>query len=193
MHLWRRRPAFDALAVIGGQRFAYGMVTVAMFLLCRATFSDPADPDAGALRLATAFVVSGAGFFAGAVITPAATRRMRLQTWIVVCCLLATLIAAVFAVTLTYPMALAAGFAVGIAMQGTKICVDAIVQGGVDDAYRGRAMSFYDMVFNIAFVAAAAVCALVLPPSGYSPGLFVGVAAVYLGSGLAYGWARRGR
>ncbi len=193
VHLWRRRPAFDALAVIGGQRFAYGMVTVAMFLLCRATFSDPADPDAGALRLATAFVVSGAGFFAGAVITPAATRRMRLQTWIVVCCLLATAIAAVFAVTLTYPMALAAGFAVGIAMQGTKICVDAIVQGGVDDAYRGRAMSFYDMVFNIAFVAAAAVCALVLPPSGYSPGLFVGVAAVYLGSGLAYGWARRGR
>lgn len=192
VHLWQRRPAFDALAVIGGQRFAYGMVTVAMFLLCRATFSDPGDPDAGALRLATAFVVSGTGFFAGAVITPAATRRMRPQTWIVVCCLLAAAIASVFAMTLTYPLALAAGFSVGIAMQGTKICVDAIVQAGVDDGYRGRAMSFYDMVFNIAFVAAAAVCALVLPPSGRSPGLFAGVAVVYLLSGLAYAWARRG-
>ena len=35
------------------------------------------------------------------------------------------------------------------------------------------------------------VCALVLPPDGYAPGLFVAVAAVYLVSGLAYRTARR--
>ena len=88
-HLWQRRPAFDALAVVGGQRFAYGLVTVAMFLLSRATFADPADPDAGAVRLAGAFVVSGAGFFAAAFVTPVVTRRIRLQTWIVLCCIAA--------------------------------------------------------------------------------------------------------
>lgn len=191
VHLWRRRPAFDALAVVGGQRFAYGLVTVAMFLLCRATFADPADPDAGALALAVAFVVSGAGFFVAAVITPAVTRRMRMETWIVLCCVFAAAQAALFAAVTTYPMALAAGFAVGIAMQGTKICVDSIVQAHTDDAFRGRAMSFYDVLFNITFVAAAGVCALVLPPDGYAPGLFVAVAAVYLVSGLAYRTARR--
>lgn len=191
-HLWQRRPAFDALTVVAGQRFSYGLVTVAMFLLCRATFADPADPDAGALRLAVAFVVSGAGFFTAAFITPAVTRRMSLERWIVLCCLGASALAALFAARLTYPMALAAGFAVGIAMQGTKICVDSIVQGHTDDGFRGRAMSFYDMIFNITFVAAAGVCALVLPADGYSPGLFVAVAALYLITGLGYAWLRRG-
>lgn len=190
VHLWQRRPAFDALAVIGGQRFAYGLVTVAMFLLCRATFADPADPDAGALRLAVAFVVSGAGFFVAAFVTPAVTRRISLESWIVLCCLGAAVIGAVFAARMTYPMALAAGFAVGIAMQGTKICVDSIVQGNTDDAFRGRAMSFYDVLFNVTFVGAAGVCALVLPADGFSPPLFVAVALIYLVTGLAYRTAR---
>ncbi len=191
VHLWRRRPAFDALAVIGGQRFAYGLVTVSMFLLCRATFADPSDPDAGALRLAVAFVVSGVGFFVAALVTPAMTRLMGLETWIVLCCLFAAGLAAVFASMMTYPAALAAGFAVGIAMQGTKICVDTIVQAHTDDVFRGRAMSFYDMLFNITFVAAAGVCAAVLPPDGYSPMLFVAVAVIYLLTGSAYWTVRR--
>ncbi len=191
VHLWDRRPAFDALAVVGGQRFAYGLVTVAMFLLSRATFADPADPDAGAVRLAGAFVVSGAGFFTAAFVTPAVTRRIRLEAWIVLCCLAAAGLGAVFAATLTYPVALATGFAVGIAMQGTKICVDSIVQAHTDDGFRGRAMSFYDMVFNITFVGAAGVCAAVLPADGRSPGLIVAVAVIYLGTGLAYALASR--
>lgn len=189
-HLWHRRPAFDALAVVAGQRFAYGVVTVAMFLLCRATFADPADPDAGALALATAFVTSGAGFFAAAVITPAVTRRMRLESWILICCLAAAALSAGFALWLTYPMALAAGFALGIAMQGTKICVDALVQGHTDDVYRGRAMSFYDLLFNLTFVAAAGAAAPMLPDDGYSPAAFAVVALVYLATGLAYRAAR---
>lgn len=191
VHLWQRRPAFDALAVVGGQRFGYGLVTVAMFLLSRATFADPSDPDAGAVRLAGAFVVSGAGYFAAAFVTPVVTRRIRLQTWIVLCCLAAALLGAVFAATLTYPVALATGFAVGICMQGTKICVDSIVQAHTDDGFRGRAMSFYDMVFNITFVGAAGVCAAVLPADGRSPGLVMAVAAIYLVTGVAYAVASR--
>ena len=51
----------------------------------------PADAIPAALRRA---LLDGEGDpFAGAVVTPAATRRMRPQTWIVVCCLLATVIA----------------------------------------------------------------------------------------------------
>ena len=45
----------------------------------------------------------------------------------------------------------------GVAAQGSKICVDTIVQESVDDAYRGRVFSFYDVIFNIAFVSAAAL------------------------------------
>ena len=47
-------------------------------------------------------------------------------------------------------------FVLGVAAQGSKICVDTIVQTSVDDAFRGRVFSFYDVMFNIAFVSAAA-------------------------------------
>ncbi len=196
-YLWRRPGPSHALAVIGGQRFAFGLVTVATILLCRATFADPADPAAGALRLAVAFAVSGAGFFTAAVLTPWVTARIARESWMVACCLAAAGLAGGYAVSLTgpgsYPLLLVCGGALGVAMQGTKLCVDAIVQGGVDDAYRGRAMSFYDMTFNIAFALAAAACALVLPADGRSPLVFATVALIYAVTGVGYGLARRSR
>lgn len=186
-HLRARPAPALALAAIGGHRLGYGATTVATILLCRNWFTDPADTDAGAVLLATVFLVSGLGFFAAALVTPVATRRMRPSTWIVCCLLAAAAAEATFLVVLTVPSALAGAFVLGIAAQGTKICVDAIVQGGVDDAYRGRVMSFYDVVFNVAAVASAALCALVLPPDGYSPPVYAAVAATYLLTALAYG------
>ena len=46
----------------------------------------------------------------------------------------------------------------------------------VDDAFRGRIFSVYDVLFNVAFVGAAAVAALMLPPDGRSVPLVVTVA-----------------
>ena len=64
--------------------------------------------------------------------------------------------------------------------------VDAILQVSVDDAYRGRVFSFYDVVFNACFVAAAVAGAVLLPPDGYSPGVLAATAMVYLGAAAAY-------
>ena len=36
-----------------------------------------------------------------------------------------------------------------------QIAVDALLQSGVDDDLRGRVFTFYDLVFNVAFVTAA--------------------------------------
>jgi hypothetical protein len=68
----------------------------------------------------------------------------------------------------------------GVASQGIKICVDTLVQTHVDDAFRGRVFALYDVIFNVAFVAAAAVAAAVLPESGKSYGVLAGVATGYL-------------
>ena len=65
---------------------------------------------------------------------------------------------------------------IGVAAQGSKICVDTIVQESIDDAYRGRVFSFYDVIFNIAFVSAAAFAALALPADGNSPTVYAVVA-----------------
>ena len=81
---------------------------------------------------------------------------------------------------------LAASFLFGLAGQGAKICVDALVQTGVDDDFRGRAFSVYDLVFNAAFVAAVAGSALVLPADGYSRPWLAALATLYLTAAVTY-------
>ena len=80
---------------------------------------------------------------------------------------------------------------VGVAAQGSKICVDTIVQESIDDAYRGRVFSFYDVLFNVSFVSAAAFGALALPADGNSPAVFAVVAVGYAVTALVYGRASR--
>jgi predicted MFS family arabinose efflux permease len=92
----------------------------------------------------------------------------------------------VLAFALSIPLLLASAFVIGIGVQAAKICVDAILQAASDDVFRGRVFSFYDAVYNAAFVAAAALAAFVLPPDGYSPAALVAMAALYLLAAVAY-------
>jgi MFS family permease len=190
-HVWSHRAAGHALAAIGAHRFFYGVSTISGILLFRSYFNDPDDVDAGLAGLAGAFAASGAGFLLAAVITPEATRHVRKQTWITVCFAFAAAAEAVYVVVLTEWLLLAGAFVVGVAAQGSKICVDTIVQESVDDAYRGRVFSFYDVIFNIAFVSAAAFGALALPPDGNSPAVFAVIALGYAATATAYGLATR--
>jgi len=185
-HLQSRPRATAALAVITVHRMGYAMATISTILLYRNWFNDPADTDAGLTGLATAFGVSGLGFFLAALITPVVAPRIGKQRWMVI------LVASAGAVQLglgslySERALLIAAFLLGIASQGIKICVDTIVQEEVADAYRGRIFSIYDVIFNAAFVAAAAIAALALPPDGRSYALLGAVAASYAAVAVAY-------
>ncbi|CAM5669224.1 hypothetical protein SCALM49S_00963 [Streptomyces californicus] len=48
-----------------------------------------------------------------------------------------------------------AAFVLGVVTQGSKIATDTVVQTSVDDSFRGRVFSLYDVLFNVAFVGAA--------------------------------------
>ena len=74
----------------------------------------------------------------------------------------------------------------GLAAQAVKISVDTVVQTSVDDTYRGRVFTFYDTVFNAAFLVAAVVAVLAVPPSGDQPWVFAGVAALFVGTAAVY-------
>ena len=74
---------------------------------------------------------------------------------------------------------LVAAFVLGLTTQGAKIATDTVVQSAVDDGFRGRVFSLYDVLFNVAFVGAAAVAALMLPPDGRSVPLVITVAVIY--------------
>jgi MFS family permease len=178
-HLRTRRPAAYGLGVIASHRFFYGLSTVATILLYRNYFHDPSDTDAALAGLALAVLVSGVGFLAAAVVTPWATARMSPESWIVVLLVLATVVEVLPGAFYTEPALLVAALALGLSAQGVKICVDTLVQTNVDDAFRGRVFSIYDVVFNVVFVAAAAVGALVVPTSGKSYALVVGISAGY--------------
>src|SRR5918995_344588 len=79
-----------------------------------------------------------------------------------------------------------AAFFLGVASQGIKIVVDTLVQENVEDAYRGRVFSFYDVLFNVTFVAAALFAALTLPTSGKSYAVLAVISAGYAVTALVY-------
>jgi MFS family permease len=185
-HIRSRAPARNAFLVIALHRLAFGLALVATVLVCRYRLSDPADPDTGLTVIASTVLAGGLGFGLAAVITPVGTRVMSLRRWIVTCSTIVTIAQGVLAFVLSIPLLLVSAFVIGIGVQATKICVDAILQAASDDAFRGRVFSFYDAVYNAAFVAAAALAAFVLPPDGYSPPALVAMAALYALAALAY-------
>jgi MFS family permease len=186
-HVSTHRQAALALSAIAAHRFFYGISTIATILLYRNYFNDPADVDAGLRGLAMVFVVSGVGFFTAALLTPEVTHRMSKATWITWLFAVAAVVEIVLGLPYTEPALLGAAFVLGVVAQGSKICVDTLVQESVDDAYRGRVFSFYDVLFNVSFVAAAAFAAVALPPTGQSYPVLVVIAVGYAATALAYG------
>lgn len=183
----RARPVVAAsLSVIAVSRFGYGLTTITTILLSRNYLNDPRDVEAGLSLLALVFGASGVGFILAALLTPAATERWGTSGWVWRCLALGALAQVVIVVRLSELIALGTAVLLGVAVQGIKICVDATLQREVDDDFRGRVFAFYDMVFNVAFVLAAALAALTVPSSGYSPPMWAAIAALYLLASAAY-------
>ncbi|WP_315987005.1 MFS transporter [Actinomadura sp. HBU206391] len=188
-HIWRRRPAALALAAISLHRFLYGITMIMAALLFRNYFSTSADT--GLDRFALFLGASGAGFLAGAVITPWAVRLIGKNGWIASLLLFAAVIETALGLPFREIPFLVGGFALGLVSQGVKLSVDVIVQETIEDAYRGRVFAVYDMLFNATFVAAAAVAAATVPSTGKSHAVLGVVIAVYACAAVAYRLAAR--
>ncbi|NJP99224.1 MFS transporter [Streptomyces zingiberis] len=195
-HLTRRRTAARALTAMTLMRFCYGALTVMVLMLCRYAWTDGAGPGeagggdtagattAGFPLLGLAVALSGAGFLVAALLTPWGARRLGNRNWIALAALVAAVLEPALGLTFTPVPVLTAAFLLGLTTQAAKIATDTIVQSAVDDTFRGRVFSLYDMLFNAAFVAAAALAALVLPPDGRSTVLVALVAVLYAATAL---------
>ncbi|MFD9608491.1 MFS transporter [Streptomyces sp. NPDC059083] len=182
-HLAERRPAARALIAVGLMRFCYGALLVTVLMLARYAWSSTNAEGLGLLGLAVA--ASGAGFFAAAVLSPWAVGRFGPFGWMTVCTAAAAVLVPALCLTFAPTPFLIAAFALGLITQGAKIATDTVVQTTVDDSFRGRVFSLYDVLFNVAFVGAAGVAALMLPPDGRSPLLVVLVAVIYAALAVA--------
>lgn len=189
-HLGERRTAAYALTGMTLMRFCYGALTVMVLMLCRYAWGEDGevgeaveavDVGAGLKLLGLAVAASGLGYFAAAVITPWGVGRTGRFGWLALCAAAAAVLEPALGLTFTPLPILIAAFVLGLVTQAAKITADTAVQSTVDDVYRGRVFSLYDMLFNVAFVGAAGVAALILPRDGRSAVLVVTVAVLYAG------------
>jgi len=137
--------------------------------------------------------VSIIGGLLAALVTPGATRRHGTQAWIVVVFSAAAVVEVVFGVPYTHMSLLLAALGLGFAAQAAKICVDTLVQEAVEDEFRGRVFALYDTLFNVSFVSAAALAAVIVPDDGKSYPVLVLIAAGYALTALLYGVVVRRR
>ncbi|MGC2996859.1 MFS transporter [Streptomyces sp. G35A] len=180
-----RREAAWALTAMALMRFCYGAMLVMLLMLCRYALSSTTDD--GLALLGVALGASGAGFFAAAVMTPWAAGRLGPGLWITVCAAAAAVLEPALGLFFAAGPLMAGAFVLGLTTQGAKIATDTIVQSSVEDGFRGRIFSVYDVLFNVAFVGAAAVAALMLPADGRSVPLVVTISVIYATVAVAIG------
>lgn len=103
-----------------------------------------------------ALAATGVAAFAGTLAAPLLARRFDPAGLLPVAFALAGLAALAVGLVHEPPMAvIVAGVAaVGFAFQALKVLVDALVQRASPDVVRGRVFSAYDVLYNVAFVAA---------------------------------------
>lgn len=191
-YLVRRRTPAQALSVMAVHRFFYGMTFVASILISRNLLSDASSTSSGLGVFASVLAATAVGFGAAIVLTPVVAARVGPRGWIVICLVLASACQLVLAATLTYVSMLGCAVALGLAAQGAKIAVDTIVQRDTADVFRGRAFAFYDVLYNSAFIGAAAVTAVTLPDVGYSRPMFAVLAVAYALTAVVFGrWGTR--
>ncbi|MEW9555675.1 MFS transporter [Nonomuraea sp. NPDC050783] len=180
-HLAGHRFAAATMGAMAAHRFFYGMATALGIILYRYYFTD-GDPDAALRGIGLVVATSGAGFFVAVLITPYATERFSIERWVPIALTAAGVLSAALVLPFQEWGLAAAGFVLGVAGQSVKICADTVVQRDVEDIYRGRAFSIYDMLFNGMYVLAAALSAAILPADGKS---YAAVAIISLGYPLA--------
>lgn len=181
----RRTPA-AGLAIMTVHRFIYGITFVAAILLSRNLLADPADADAGLAVFGAVLAATGFGYTLSAFVTPFMQRFITPHQWISCCLALAAASQLLITFTITVWSVVTCAVLLGLAAQGAKIAVDTIVQRDTADSHRGRAFSFFDVLFNAAFVAAAAVSIVLLPDTGASAPVFAGLGVIYLVTAVLY-------
>jgi len=190
-YLARRRNSRGALGATAAYGAGYGVLFLLMLILYRNYFY-PSHVTAAAAHIGQLALFSAAGYACAAVVTPAATRRVPVPTWITVMLLTGAALTAGLGETFAQAGYLGVGFLLYLCKQSVAICSVTILQEDVDDAYRGRAFAFYDMTFNTTIAAGALVFAPFMPGDGRSPVLVAVLAAAFAVAAGAY-WLSAGR
>jgi hypothetical protein len=176
--------AARGIAAVAVHRGGITAMTLIALLLERNTFHDPSDSEAGLAGLSFTLSIAACGFVVGAVAAPYGVRKVGRHRWMRLA-MSASTVGPIFILFSRTPFTLAcAAFLTALFGQSLKVTNDALVQSKIDDIYRGRVFSVYDVVVNGAIVSGAVFAALLLPDSGDTYLVPLIVAAVYLLAGI---------
>jgi MFS family permease len=181
----RRRGPAAALGATGGFSLLLGPLFLMAILLYRNYFYRSSVSVAEG-HFGTLVVVAGIGYFCAALLTPPVTRRLSKPAWITVLLAASAVVTAALGETFVQLAYLAIGFCLYLTRQGVAISATTILQEEVEDAYRGRAFAFYDMMFNVTYAIGAVIFAAFMPSDGRSPAIVGVVAAGYAILAAAY-------
>ena len=176
--------AARGIAAVALHRGGITALTLIALLLERNTFNDPADTEAGLAGLSFTLSIAAVGFVAGAVAAPYGVRRVGRHRWMRFSLMASTLGPLCILFVRTPLTLVCAAFLTALFGQSLKVTNDALVQSKIDDIYRGRVFSVYDVVVNGAIVSGAVIAALLLPNSGDTYVVPALVAAIYLTAGV---------
>ncbi|MDQ4123999.1 MAG: MFS transporter, partial [Actinomycetota bacterium] len=154
------------------------IVAIAAILVIKSEFPDAGDRFGRLSSSALALGSAGAGAFLGAVTAPSIGRRLAKPGLVVAGFVVSGVGIGALGGLRSIPAVLALTAIGGYGGFLTKVAVDAQVQETLPDEYRGRAFSLYDILYNLASVAAAAV--MVLGQEVSLRPMFAGTGAVTL-------------
>ena len=173
------RDAARGITAVALHRGGITALTLTALLLERNTFHDPLDSAAGLAGLSFTLSIAAVGFVIGAFIAPLGVSVMGRHRWIRLSMACAS-ISALLLVTERTPIILAAtAFLTALFGQSLKVTNDALVQSKIDDFFRGRVFSVYDVVVNAAIVTFSLFAAWILPISGDSAALPLSVSIIW--------------
>jgi hypothetical protein len=190
-YIARRRGPAAVLGATGGFSFLIGPLFLMAILLYRNDFYRSSATLAEG-HFGTLVAIAGIGYFCAALVTPPATRRLSKPAWIVVLLAASAVATAALGETFVQLAYLAVGFFLYLTRQGVAISATTILQEEVDDAYRGRAFAFYDMMYNVTYALGAVIFASFMPSDGRSALIIGLVAAGYAIVAVGY-WLAGGR
>ena len=151
------------------------IVAIAAILVIKSEFPDAGDRFGRLSSSALALGSAGVGAFIGALTAPFVGRRLAKPGLVVAGFVVSGVGVAALGGLRSIPAVLVLTAIGGYGGFLTKVAVDAQVQEALPDEYRGRAFSLYDILYNLASVAAAAVMVL---------GQDVSLRPMFVGTGL---------
>ena len=187
----RRRGPAAALSAIGGNRFCYGILFLMSILLYRNFFYHGAKASTAETHFGYLAAAGAVGYFLAALLTPPVTRRLSKPAVIALALAASAVLIGVLGQTFDQIAYIFMAFCLGLAGQATAICATTVLQEQLPDDYRGRAFSYYDMMFNITFAAGVLICLPFMPANGKSAGLIAFVAIGYAVTAGGYWWLSR--